>query len=124
MSDFNKFEYLWTLPDPLLIKGIELLFLHHQMDANLDRLKTIRKSHKYLLSKNNIHDDPYSMTIDYYVPKSNDFYPSVTIRSTIGGSLHMKYFNDKGLYIDELFDDYYNICFALNRKETLNHILE
>jgi hypothetical protein len=120
MTDREKFNFLYNLPDLIIIKGIDLLFEKY-MDYNLVILNKSRKNNEYNVFRQETECTP---KIVYHAVDDKSHKPRLAVMHYLGiNKIYLINFNDNP-YPEKMFDDYYNICIGLYRKETIDGILK
>jgi hypothetical protein len=127
----RKFNFLYSLPDVILIDGIKLLFKHYnRMDEykRLQRTYIIERmsgqeggiTYGSICYKSHEHGDNYNKTPYIQIDDSSNDYDNL-------GTLYFTYFDLRPpmkINNTSLFDTYYMLCLNLNRKFIINNILQ
>jgi hypothetical protein len=112
----KQYNFLCSLPDSLLLKAIKMLFVRTKQKRNLITFLM----YKFIVDKTD-SNRYIRICVDN---NTNEYYPAIEIESDFYGhgailSKQFQSFTDE----NDMFDDYYSICFKLNRNETINNIL-
>jgi hypothetical protein len=127
----DKFDFIYSLPDSLLVEAIYLLFDKYDVHGNTNLLLSAsqmyeyaiikREDHKILPSAHMVKAINYKAKIDF---KEILPYFNITQYDCIG-RIHIsdKFTLPSGINAGMLFDDYYTVCVRLNRKIVIPEIL-
>jgi hypothetical protein len=112
------FSYLSSLPDPILIKAIELFFIKYNMNDNLSLLIDLKKKHKYEIMR--------SKYVIVYGIDTDEKHPHVYMDcNAINNETSFELLFFKQQFVENIYNNfniYYSICLTLNRKTILNSI--
>jgi hypothetical protein len=127
-TDNEKFNYIYSLPNSLLIAGVEGLFKIKEMSTPMLNFLKIRETQKYVVTKETIQKGA-KIQASIYIRVDNDtdgsIYPNVHIHNTFDesdskGTLYIPYFDNKeksGITSIELFDEYYKVCLFMDKTQ-------
>jgi hypothetical protein len=123
----KEFNFLYSLPDSILMEAYELLFVKYRMYNNLKLFLELKNNNQYEIIRHTAEKNYGRESITCY--KKSGIYPSIHIEYDHNyingkGELTLPFFDEEQLYNRYiLFNDYYGICFSLIRKITINDVL-
>jgi hypothetical protein len=117
----KKFEFLYSLPSPILTKGIYILLKNNSTDYELDFFQYYKKHYRIKKNRkiNGRHDIVYHLNNDSSNIKITNY-----LNNHKGSFIIFncrKYYDDTSL---TFFEQYYNICVKLNRSTSISKILQ
>jgi hypothetical protein len=128
-----KLNFLYSLPDFILIKGIELFLENYDMADHLKELYKHKTKHQYLIMRETIEIANNNIVgIITYGPKNYKYViPYISIANDYDAkacdisALHLIYFRGQTKTMPNFkkFNIYYGICVRLNRKLVIGEII-